>query len=328
MTPSVEFVLPNYNGQALLERFLPSVLRAARYDGVDAAVRVVDDASTDESVAYLGEAFPEVEVLCLQANVGFARAVNAGFAAASAEIVVLLNTDVEPEETFVPPLLEALEDPRVFGAVPRIRRPLQGGVAESAIAGEFRRGLFRLRFLGDEPFLSHSEPFPTLYPVGGAAALRREIYTELRGLDPLYAPYYWEDADLGYRAWKAGYTVLCVPESVVDHYSGTIAMTQKAQQVQLAQTANSFLFTWKNLHDPWWCLSHWLFLGPHCAVSLATGRWAFVRGLLWALRRLPAALKSRREAKSKALLRDREVLRVAAPHACERSLPRHRTMRR
>ena len=313
MMPSVAFVLPNYCGRELLERFLPSVLRAA--EAAATQVIVVDDASTDDSVPFLRSAFPSVQVIPLPTNVGFARTVNAGVEAAEADIIVALNTDVQPQPDFLPPLLRALEQPDVFAAVPRIRRPLQGGVAESAIAGEFRRGLFRLRFLGDAPFAARPEPFPTLYPVLAAAAVRRDLYLQFGGLDDLFAPYYWEDADLGYRAWRAGYRVLCVPGSIVDHHAGSISQTQPPDRVVLAQDANRFLFTWKNLHDPRWTLAHWLMLGPHCALSLCTGRARFVRGLLAALPRLPKALRQRRRALLLARIPDREAIRRANPFA-------------
>ncbi|MBM3476685.1 MAG: glycosyltransferase family 2 protein [Armatimonadetes bacterium] len=306
MPPSVAVLLPNYAGRELLERYLPSVVAAAAT--VEAPVVIVDDASPDDSVAFLNSTFPSVRVLALAENVGFARAVNHGVGEIPADTIVLLNTDVEPDPGFVPPLLRALEEPEVFAAVPRLRRPLEGGVAESAIAGEFRRGLFRLHFLGDEPFACHATPSPTLYPVGAAVAFRRDVFLRLGGLDPLYRPYYWEDADLGYRAWKAGYQVLCVPDSLADHHAGVIRATQPGGRIALAQDAHRFLFTWKNVHDPWWTLSHCALLGPHVLASLCTGRWGFVRGLIAALGRLPEALRARQAARRAATVSDREVL--------------------
>ncbi len=311
MALSVAAILPNYNGRSLLERFLPSVVAACRACDQVQEILVVDDASSDDSVAFLRARFPEVRVLELKENVGFARAVNRGVDAVAADIILLLNTDVQPEVGFLAPLLKVLEADDVFAAVPRVRRPEQGGVAESAIGAEFRRGLFRLKFLGDEPFEKHAEPFPTLYPVGAAAALRRSTFLELGGMDPLFRPYYWEDADLGYRAWKAGDRVLCVPESVVEHYSGTISATQDAGKVALAQGAYRFLFTWKNVHDPWWTASHWLWLGPHCLAALARGQASFVGELKAALARLPEALRARQAARRLACLSDAEVLRRA-----------------
>jgi GT2 family glycosyltransferase len=229
--------------------------------------------------------------------------------AVAADIILLLNTDVQPEVGFLAPLLKAMEADDVFAAAPRVRRPEQGGVAESAIGAEFRRGLFRLKFLGDAPFEEHSEPFPTLYAVGAAAAMRRQLFLDLGGMDPLYAPYYWEDVDLGYQAWKAGYRVLCVPESIVEHYSGTISATQPGGRIAMAQGAHRFLFTWKNVHDPWWTLSHWLWLAPHCLAALVRGQASFVGELRAALARLPEALAGRRAARARARLTDAEVLR-------------------
>lgn len=310
---SVTFVLPNYRGRELLERFLPGVLAAAHQPGLAASVLVVDDASPDDSVSFLRRRFPEVNLLTLRHNVGFARAVNAGVHAATTDLVVLLNTDVAVEPGFLPPLLQVIEDPRVFAAVPRIRRPAAGGTAESAISATFERGLFRLHFLGDAPFRDHAEPFPTLYPVGAAAVIRRPLFLQLGGMDPLFRPYYWEDADLGYRAWKAGHRVLCVPASTVDHHAGVISATQPKRRVVVAQSAHRFLFTWKNIHDPGWILSHWALLGLHCAESIRRGQGNFVRSLAAAIPRLPWALRARHLARRAARVSDREVLRLADP---------------
>jgi len=259
------------------------------------------------------ERCPGMNTLALPRNAGFARAVNAGFHAAPTALVVLLNTDVAVEPGFLPPLIEAMEDPAVFAAAPRIRRPAEGGAAESAIGASFARGLFRLDFLGDAPFEEHAEPFPTLYPVGAAALIRRPLFLELGGMDPLFRPYYWEDADLGYRAWKAGYRVLCVPASVVDHHAGVISATQPKRRVVIAQSAHRFLFTWKNIHDPGWTASHWALLGPHCVESLRRGQPDFPRSLAAALPRLPEALRARRCARAAARVSDREALRLASP---------------
>lgn len=316
-SPSVALILPNYRGRTLLERFLPSVQAAARR--VDARVVVVDDASPDESVTFLARHFPDVEVIRLERNGGFARAVNAGVAAVEAEIVVLLNTDVAPAPDFLPPLLRVLEESRVFAAVPRIRRPAQGGVAESAVAATFRRGLLRLDFQGDAPFAAGREPFPTLYPVLAAAALRRALFLELGGLDPLFYPYYFEDTDLGYRAWKAGYRTLCVPASEVEHFPGTISGTQPAAKVALAQSAHRFLFIWKNLHDRRWSAEHGALLGMHCLVSLLRGRPDFALSVAVALRRLPWALRARAAARRAACVSDREVLRQTSPEVAAHS---------
>jgi len=309
----VTFVLPNYRGRPLLERFLPTILEAASQPGLDASVLVVDDASPDDSVEFIRRHFPTVNLLMLRRNVGFARAVNAGVHAAATDLVLLLNTDVAVEPEFLPPLLEAMEDSQVFAAVPRIRRPAAGGTAESAISATFERGLFRLRFLGDAPFQEHDTPFPTLYPVGAAALIRRPLFLQLGGMDPLFRPYYWEDADLGYRAWKAGYQVLCVPSSRVDHHAGIISATQSKRRVALAQSAHRFLFTWKNIHDPAWTASHWALLVPHCIESVRRGQVEFARSLVAALPRLPEALRARLQARRQARVSDREVLRLADP---------------
>src|SRR3989344_8187677 len=96
----VSIIIPNWNGKSLLEKNLPGVIATAK----DAEIIVVDDGSTDGSVGYLKAKFPNVTVVEKKRHEGFASTVNAGIAAAITDIVVLLNTDVEPEENFLPAL--------------------------------------------------------------------------------------------------------------------------------------------------------------------------------------------------------------------------------
>ena len=96
---SVSLIIPNYNGRQLLAENLPQVMAAAR----GAEVIVVDDASTDDSVAWLKQRYPLVRLVSLKQNRRFARACNAGVKAARGEIVVLLNNDVSPQVDFLTP---------------------------------------------------------------------------------------------------------------------------------------------------------------------------------------------------------------------------------
>src|SRR3954463_665600 len=103
-------VIPNWNGRDLLEKYLPSVLEAMG----DNEVIVVDNGSTDGSTAFVSERFPSVKVLALPANLGFGGGSNAGFRAASNDVVVLLNSDMRVEPDFLAPLLAGFTDELVF----------------------------------------------------------------------------------------------------------------------------------------------------------------------------------------------------------------------
>jgi len=309
--PAVTVVLPNYNGCELLRRFLPSVIEAAAAAAPPARVLVVDDASTDASVELLRDEWPQVEVVVSERNLGFAATANRGMAHARSPLVLLLNTDTQPKENALGPLVECMcEHPNAAAVVPRIVQMRTGGICESVVVGSFRRGLFRLQW---RPEMCVSErPLPVLYPCGAAVVLRREVFLRLGGFDELFAPFYWEDADLGYRMWRAGYRVLYEPRSRVLHYHpGVIRTIHSARRAHFMQDRNRFLFTWKNLD---WSLlvQHFALLPAHVVVSLLTGRGRFVTALASALLALPRSLHSRR-GRGAAVRCSREVFECARP---------------
>ena len=110
---SASLVIPNWNGKDLLEKYLPSVVEAAaQVPGSE--VIVVDNGSTDGSAAFVQEQFPHVRLLALPENLGFGGGSNAGFEAATNDVVVLLNSDMRVELDFLQPLLDGFTDELVF----------------------------------------------------------------------------------------------------------------------------------------------------------------------------------------------------------------------
>ncbi len=290
---SVTVALPNYNGADLLRRFLPSVMRAASGVSPPARVLVVDDASTDGSAVALRQGWPEVAVVVNERNLGFAGAANRAIEEARSDLVLLLNTDAAPDADALAPLVECIQaQPEAAAVVPKILQMRTGGTCESVVFGTFRRGLFRLQ---RHPELCASpHPLPVLYPCGAAVMLRRRVFLELGGFDELFAPFYWEDVDLGYRMWRAGHRVLYEPRSRVLHYHpGAIKAAHTEDRAHFMQDRNRFLFTWKNLDWPL-LAQHFALLPAHAVVSSLTGRGRFVAALGSALRALPAAWRSRR----------------------------------
>jgi len=306
---AVTIVLPNYNGRELLSRFLPSVLAAAEGIVPPARVLLADDASTDDSVAWLRREWPRVEVIVNERNAGFGATANRGMEVADSPLVFLLNTDAEPDPHVLPPLLERMnESPAAAAVVPRIVQTATGGTCESVVFGGFRRGLLRLE---RRPDLCEAEcAMPVLYPCGAAVMLRRGVFLQLGGFDALFAPFYWEDADLGYRMWRAGHQVLYEPRARVLHYHpGAIKTAHSERRAAFMQDRNRFLFTWKNL-DGWLLAQHFAWLPAHVVVSSLTRRGRFVTGLFSALRAIPAALRSRR-ARGPAILSSRQIFEKA-----------------
>lgn len=299
-TPSISLVVPSWNGRDALEDHLPSVLAAAS-EAAGAELIVSDDGSTDGTKEALARRFAAVRVVRRERNRGFGPAANEGVSAARGSIVVLLNNDVSVPPGCLGLLAGALEASRdAFAAVPSILRR-ETGEDEARTRIRFRFGVVSTSLGGDPG----EDP---AYACGGAMAFRREEFVALGGFDPLFAPFYWEDVDLSYRARKRGRRVLRVPGARVDHDHGrTIGLKLERRSVLRTYERNRLLFTWKNLTDgPAW-RKHVTMLPLKLAWDLAAHR-TFVLGFLdaWALRGALAPL--RRRERDEATIGDRELL--------------------
>ena len=316
MSVPVSMVIPSYNGRELLERHLPAVEAALSAHPPGGEVIVADDGSTDGTASWLAARPSPVRVVSLGRNRGFGPACAAGVAAARNETVVLLNTDVAVREGFLGPLAAALEPRDVFAAGALALAPEGDRVMENLKVPRLHRGRLRFEKLGPLPLTECRArlggPRPTLFATGGFMALKRSRFLELGGFDPLFRPFYYEDADLCWRAWKRGFRVLLVPEStVVHHHRGTIGRLSTDREVRRIQERNRLLFLWKNLTDPRIFYPRHLF--PLCL--RACGKWLcldldFYRALGGALRRLGPALRARRAERAAAKRTDGEVFRL------------------
>ncbi|HOL70667.1 MAG TPA: glycosyltransferase [Bryobacteraceae bacterium] len=304
-------VIPNWNGRELLAKYLPSVV-AALDGNPENEIIVVDNGSEDGSAEFLRQNFPQVRVLALPRNLGFGGGSNAGFRAARNDIVVLLNSDMRVEPDFLAPLLEAFTDDAVFCAGCQIffsdpaRRREETGLTQ----GWWRDGRLRVTHRIDEAV---TDVFPCFYGGGGSCAFDRRKFLELGGFDPLLAPFYLEDTDLGYMAWKRGWRVLYQPRSVVYHeHRGTIGKHFRSEHIQAVYKKNYVLFCWKNIHEWRRLAAHFVFALGDAAVSAVFGdspERGSARGLWRAFLQLPQAVVSRWRARSLAAIDDTEAFR-------------------
>ncbi len=149
-----------------------------------------------------------------------------------------------------------------------------------------------------------------LYACGGAAAFDRGRWLALGGLDPLFAPFYWEDVDLSWRARKRGWGIVHVPASVVHHeHSATIGARFDRREVAAIHERNRLLFQWKTITSPGMTAVHLAWLPARIVRALA-GRPAFLRGLAMAAGRAGEALRGRRIEKAAQRRTDREIFRA------------------
>ena len=319
---NVSIVIPTWNGRRLLERFLPSVVAAAtsyaRTTGASVEIVVVDDGGTDDSVAWVtGQsrswAVP-VRVLALEANLGFGAACNRGVSAAAHPLVLLLNNDVALDASAIAPLADRFagmdRSSQLFAVHCRVLDFDTNVEAGTGQLGGFRRGFIRVH----DSYVTrgaNAHAWPSMFAGGGSSMIDRTRFLELGGFDTLFAPFYLEDVELSYRAWKRGLTVGYEPESLARHrFSSTIRDRSSEAEVRRISQRNRLFLHWIHLHDRSWFLQHVFWVALLFITAPLTLRIDFARAVIAALGRLPEIRARRRKERGLARRRDRDVTEV------------------
>jgi GT2 family glycosyltransferase len=285
----ISAIVPTVAARARLERHLPSVCTSLAASGEPWEVIVVDDG------AGLETAPGPARLVSPPGPRGYGPAVNAGAAAAAGDLLLVLNDDVELEPSTVRLLREALlPEEGVFAVAPRIVSPLARCGDEGGKSGTLRAGLLEV----DE--VPAEAPHPTLYPVGCCFLCRRETFLGLGGFDDVYAPFFWEDVDLGYRAWRRGLASRHVPGARCEHEGSATIGARPMPERQRAFQRSAVLFHLRNLQRP---VLRAGALGAWAAQALFDGRPAIQDGLTDALARFAKAGRRRPEG-----LSDEEIL--------------------
>jgi GT2 family glycosyltransferase len=215
----------NYNGQNYLESYLPSILDSS--DTIDFDILVIDNASTDGSVAYLKEWHPEVRIRELQQNYGFAGGYNKGLQGEQSEYLAIINSDVLVTQNWLDDLIAVLvADPSIGAIQPKIRsvedKPYfeyagaAGGYVDS-LGYPFCRG--RIFNTCEEDQQQYDDMVDVSWVSGACMVIRRKLYEGLGGFDAAYFAHH-EEIDLCYRLRRAGYRLSCLPSSTVYHVGG------------------------------------------------------------------------------------------------------------
>ncbi len=203
MVKSISIIIPNYNGKTLLMQNLPSVFNALKTSNItDYEIIVTDDASQDDSVLFLKNEYAgRVLVLENPNNVGFAGNVNRGIFKAQKDLVFILNSDVQLTEGFFLPLLKYFEYPDTFGVMSRIDN-FQNYTIDQAKYPEihFAKIDGTRNFYNPNVLLHY-----TLFLSGANALIDKNKLLELGGFLEIFCPFYYEDVDLGLRAWRKGF---------------------------------------------------------------------------------------------------------------------------
>ena len=254
----VSIIVLNWDGKHLLEKFLPSVIEAVRVDGDNHEIIVVDNGSTDESVSFLKSHFPQVKILALPENLRFTGGNNAGVQTAENDIVIFLNNDMEVDPGFLKPLVKAFDNDKVFAVSSQVffqdrsRRREETGNTKA----EWKQGFVSL-YHDKICTVEENKYMPIFWAGGGSSAFDRKKFLALGGLDKLYDPFYLEDVDLSYQAWKRGWKSLLAIESVVTHkHRGTNKQKFGNNYVDNTIRKNQYLFIWKSITNVKWILQY------------------------------------------------------------------------
>ncbi|HEY0896854.1 MAG TPA: glycosyltransferase family 2 protein [Sphingobacteriaceae bacterium] len=199
---SVSVIIPNYNGKNLLEQNLPSVIEALDNSGTDYEIIVVDDHSRDDSVAFLKERYPSIRVVESETNEGFSVACNKGIHASVNDLILLLNTDIQLTPGYFDGMFKYFEAPDTFGVMGQIRG-IKGEIQD--VARLFTRRGTKIKantffYVDDSDFWT-----PTAYLSGANALIDSRKLKDIGGFDEVFSPFYYEDFELGVRAWRLGW---------------------------------------------------------------------------------------------------------------------------
>lgn len=235
-------IIPNYNGMQFLEVCLSS-LREQKYDF---ETILVDNASGDDSLLYVRENFPEVQVIAADKNEGFSAAVNRGIKAATTPYVLLLNNDTRVEKDFVKNLETALDKKTDYFGI-QAKMCMMSEPDRMDDAGDLYCALGWAFAIGKgKPQKNYNRFYPVFAPCAGAAIYRKEVMGEIGFFDEAHFAYL-EDIDIAYRAKIAGYKNGFCPDAVVLHVgSGSSGSRYNAFKVRLA-ARNSVYLIYKNM---------------------------------------------------------------------------------
>ncbi|MEX0968423.1 MAG: glycosyltransferase family 2 protein [Bacteroidia bacterium] len=248
--PEVSVVILNWNGRHFLEEYLPSVLNTT-YPNL--RIIIADNASTDGSVEFLQQQFPEVEIIVNATNEGFAGGYNTALKQIRTDYYVLLNSDVEVTKNWISPVIEVMEqDKNIVACQPKIRMLARRSHFEYAGASggyidaygyPFCRGRLFSELEEDEGQYNTVEE--VFWTSGACMFIRPNIFHRFGGFDEDFFAH-MEEIDLCWRMKNAGHSLKVVPQSVVYHVGGGSLPKDNPRKTFL-NFRNSLIMLQKNL---------------------------------------------------------------------------------
>lgn len=277
----VAVVILNYNGLHHLRRFMPDVVKNTPSE---VKLIVADNASTDDSVAFLTDQYESVGLIQLEKNYGFAEGYNRALRQVNAKYFVLLNSDVSPASGWLEPLIAWLDQDVKHAAVqPKIKAVDNKQKFEFAGASggfidtwcyPFCRG--RIFFDTEYDEGQYDDTKEVFWASGAALAIKADLYKKFEGLDGSYFAH-MEEIDLCWRLKRAGFSIGVVPKALVYHLGGGTLPQESPGKVYL-NFRNSLKTILKNVPGKklfWFLIFRLLLDGLAAGFYIYQGRWSF-----------------------------------------------------
>ena len=234
----ISVIVTNWNAKDILQKNLEAIIKLSPEAN---EIILTDDASKDDSVVFaksLQKKYPKLKIISHKTNQGFGKNSNNAVDKATGDLIVLLNNDIYPHPKYITNSLKHFQDPNVFGV----------GFAEYGHEN-WARIFWKDGYLQHEPGIEKEKTHISGWVSGGSSIIRKNLFQKLGGFDSVYAPFYSEDLDIGYRAWKSGYILLWEPTSVVEHHHETTISKFPKKFLDYVKERNRLLNTWRNITD-------------------------------------------------------------------------------
>jgi O-antigen biosynthesis protein len=235
----ISVIVTNWNGLPLLRKNLETIIKKS-YKAEE--IIFADDCSNDDSVSFvqkLKTKYSKLKIIAHKKNLGFGGNSNDAIKKAKGDLVVLLNNDIVPHSHYIENTLKHFTNPKVFGV----------SFAEAG-RENWARFFWKNGYLQHEPGITKiNKTHISGWVSGGSSIIRKNLFEKLGGFDPIYQPFYSEDLDLGFRAWKSGYTLLWEPTAVVEHKHEATMSKFSINLLNYVKERNRLLNTWRNITD-------------------------------------------------------------------------------
>jgi len=290
----ISIIIPVYKNYEMFFRYFD--MNKNYFYGCE--VIVMNDYPLQDISSTVKKIYSNTVVINNKKNLGFAGNVNKGVLTAKRNYVFLMNSDVVLRDDSFLKSLEYFKKDKDLFAIGFAQIESNGNIVGS------NKGYFKNGFINHSHQALHATRhtlYNNFWAEGGASIFKRKLFIKLGMLDELYNPFYWEDIDLSYRAWKSGFKVVFMPNIVVKHnHESTIGKYFVKKRILRVAFRNQLIFQWKNLTDKDLLFKH--------LINLL--KYIFTSGFLDAISVLPKILTARKKVVKLFIKSDKQILKL------------------